>query len=337
LEKITVGLVGCGWIGLGASNDLLRPAPATHAEGIASHPKLELIGFYDPAADSAVNAAQKFPDVPFFPSIEQLLQLKPKAIVVASNAETHCELVEKALDAGVRFVLCEKPISNSRAEAERLAQKVQKLGARVVVNHMRRFSPDLRRLQGYLRQELIRDTLTGKILTGHAYYDKGLYHCGTHIIDLLSFLLGSVRCVTALPSPHFSAPHGDLAPEVLLDFGGTLISLKPFNSSEYAVTEVVLYGQKGSVTLKDMWGRKVIFTGTRQCMDFSAYRELDDANAKSVHNQTPFMSSTYTHFASVISENAEDDSFAEALHTMRVMEAITTSLSAGGKPISIIH
>jgi predicted dehydrogenase len=335
MEKIKVGLIGCGWIGMVAKEDMLRPIPATHADAILNHGGFELIALYDPSTDAKLNAKRLHPEVMFHDSIASFFSSGLQAAVIASHAESHTKLIQECINQGIKHILCEKPISNNLLEAEQVHKVVRESGANVVINHMRRFSPEILRLRRYIRREGIRDTAIGNILSGHAYYDKGLFHCGTHIIDLLTFLLGKVLEVVAVPSQHFIADTNDISSEALLFFDGCCISLKPFDSNSYAVTELVLYGQSGRVALTDMWGRVISITGLRQAPDFSAYSELDEINTRTIINKEPFMVSTYRQFYASIMGSEREDSFSDALDTIKIIEAIKESALGEGKRIKV--
>lgn len=335
MEKIKVGLIGCGWIGMGATQDILRPAPASHADAILLHEGFELTALYDPNPDAKSSARRLHPEVKFYDTIDDFFTSGIQAAVIASDADSHIKMIKECLAHGVKNILCEKPIANDILEAGQVYELVRHSGANVVVNHMRRFSPEIVRLRRYIRHDGIRDTAIGNILSGHAYYDKGLLHCGTHIIDLLTFLLGDVVEVVAAHSHQFEADGNDLSSEALLFFDGCCISLKPFDSSQYAVTEIVLYGESGRITLADMWGRAISIAGLRQVRDFSAYNEIDEGNSHTIINNEPFMISTYRHFYRTIVGEGGDSSFADAINTLRVIHAIKESTLNDGKRILV--
>lgn len=335
MEKIRVGLIGCGWIGMGAKDDLLRPIPASHADAILNHEGFELAALYDPSLDAKANASRLHPDIKFYDSISSFFSSDIQAAVIASDAESHAKMIEICIAHGIKHILCEKPIANDLLEASKLNQLIRQSGVNVLINHMRRFSPEIVRLRRYIRREGIRDTAVGNILSGHAYYDKGLFHCGTHIIDLLTFFLGQVQEVVAVLSRQFVNDSSDVSAEAFLFFDGCCVSLKPFDSPRYAVTEMVLYGESGRISLSDMWGRAIAITGLRQAPDFSAYNEIDENNVRTIINDEPFMVSTYRQFYASIVTGEYEDSFADALNTLRVIDSIKVSALNDGKRIKV--
>ena len=55
------------------------------------------------------------------------------------------------------------------------------------MNYTRRFVPEIRSIR-----EAIKSGNYGAFLTGTGYYGKGLLHNGSHMVDLLQFLVGEV-------------------------------------------------------------------------------------------------------------------------------------------------
>jgi len=70
---------------------------------------------------------------------EMLAALRPEALVVATTAPSHADLVLTAAAAGVRFILCEKPMASSLAQADAMQAACAASGARLAVNHQMRF------------------------------------------------------------------------------------------------------------------------------------------------------------------------------------------------------
>ncbi len=121
-------------IGLGRMG--LRHVQAAQSLGMA------VIGGADPSSearaalmrDHGVAAEACFAD-----GAAMLAALKPEALVIATTAPAHAELVLAAVQAGVRHILCEKPMARSLAEAEAMIAACTAAGVRLAVNHQMRF------------------------------------------------------------------------------------------------------------------------------------------------------------------------------------------------------
>src|SRR5204863_249669 len=67
-------------------------------------------------------------------------------------APSHIALATLAIEAGVRRVVVEKPLSVSVAACRQLAEVADRAGAMVVVDHGRRWSPDYRSIRAYIER-----------------------------------------------------------------------------------------------------------------------------------------------------------------------------------------
>jgi len=339
MKKIKTAVLGCGWIGIGASSDILRDDPATHVAGIQANSSFTLVGLQDISTESLDNAMRFAPGIPFFDSpIDLFDSIKPDAVVIASPPENHIELIRTSIQYNIKNILCEKPLCLDLDEAHEIIKIAKKNKVNLVINHMRRFSPLIIKLRSYLRNVYIRDTLTGQICSGYGFYDKGLYHCATHIIDLLVFLLGDVKSVSAVHSNVYKACEHDISPEAILTFSDCQISLKPFHSSQYTLAEISLFGVKGAVRLRHMWGRRIELIGSKSCLDYSAYSELNETESKILLEEEPYMVSTYRHFESTIKNpSLVESSLTHSLHIMRVLDSIRESADQSGAITYIIE
>lgn len=334
-NRIKLLLVGCGWIGLGAENDVLRKSPASHASAIVQSENFQLAGLCDPSAESLADVKDFYPEVPFFHSLDDALSgTIPDGIVIATPPDKRVQIIDTALRFGIRYFLCEKPLVEKIEETQELLTKFRVHDAKILVNHMRRFTPQMKKLKRYLQKERIRDTIVGDLLSGIAFYDKGLMHCGTHIIDLLAFIIGPVREVKTFDLKELRATD-DFFADVVLVFDNCEIRLIPFNDAEYSLPRVELFGTRGSIKIDDMWGRKVSIYGTENSPDFSAYREIASEPLIKLNEVEPFMVSTYKHFYQAISGKADWDNSFNLSHNYQIFKAIHQSYEKSGSKIKI--
>ena len=109
---------------------------------VAKNLGFDIMGIYDPLPES-VDLALKEHGLPAslaFDSAPHMLgHVRPDALVVASTAPSHCEYVCMAAAAGVRHVLCEKPMAVSAEECDRMIEACATSGTSLAVNHQMQF------------------------------------------------------------------------------------------------------------------------------------------------------------------------------------------------------
>ena len=97
--------------------------------------------------------APGFPDDRIFPDYRALFDAMAgqlDLVSVVSNGPTHAEIAIAAIERGVPRVLCEKPIATTLEAADRVIASAERAGARLTVNHVRRWSADYARVKHLL-------------------------------------------------------------------------------------------------------------------------------------------------------------------------------------------
>lgn len=159
----------------------------THAHGYRSCEGFELVGFVDSNLDMAEAASARWGG-DAFDNINKLFETRSVDVVsVCLPDELHYETLLTLAGKHVKLIFLEKPAVRTLTEAEEVRSLYRDLPVRVQVNYTRRFVPEIRSIR-----EAIRCGSYGKLLSGTGYYGKGLLHNGSHMVDLLQFLVGEV-------------------------------------------------------------------------------------------------------------------------------------------------
>jgi predicted dehydrogenase len=194
VEKLRCSIVGLGRIGCLLEEDRLREKPCTHAGAVARNRNCALAAGCDIDEGRRSFFARRWKCGRVFGSLEEMLREVPTDILhVATPPGTHRDLIERALPFGVKVIVCEKPLAETRADAERIARIHRAGGVRILTNHERRYSAD------YLnaRRHVTRRTY-GRLLSisGRLFMGEGgdvfatLLEDGTHLVDIVQFLAG---------------------------------------------------------------------------------------------------------------------------------------------------
>jgi predicted dehydrogenase len=133
--SVGVLVVGAGRAGMVHARNL--------AEGVAGG---HLVGVADPSDTARSQAVADLGDVRGFPDpLAAVAGDGVDAVVIASPTFTHADVAVAALEAG-RFVLCEKPLAATLADAQRIAAAERASRATLLMGFMRRFDAGMRRV-----------------------------------------------------------------------------------------------------------------------------------------------------------------------------------------------
>jgi predicted dehydrogenase len=107
---------------------------------------VELIGFYDPSQQIALEVIDKY-KLPQFENAEQLMDACDLVDIVAPTTE-HFEISKAAITKG-KHVFVEKPLANTMDEARELLKLAKEANIKFQVGHVERFNPAFLALKGY--------------------------------------------------------------------------------------------------------------------------------------------------------------------------------------------
>jgi predicted dehydrogenase len=123
---LKVGVFGVGHLG------------KFHLNNWIEIPGVELIGFFDPQDETALEVTEKY-KLNRFTNADELIDACD-AIDVVAPTNFHFEWCEKAIKKG-KHVFVEKPLANTMEEATQLVKLVQESGIKFQVGHVERFNP----------------------------------------------------------------------------------------------------------------------------------------------------------------------------------------------------
>ena len=212
MQRLRIGLVGCGGIARWHASTLLSLADA------------EIVGLADPSEANLEAMRKENPalaQVPSFSTAEKLYEaVKPEAVEIATPHTMHYNQVVAAIGHGLH-VLCEKPLACSPAEARDIAQRAESAGVTVMVSYQRRFDPAYL----YMRR-VIADGQLGEIrtitITCGQNWRKGttgswrqdpalsgggmLMDSGSHMVDMLLWLVDQKPVAVSAIVDNLGAP-----------------------------------------------------------------------------------------------------------------------------------
>lgn len=159
----------------------------THAHAVAAHPDFELLGFYDTDEKKALDAVGRWGGRMYADIASAVKEADVVCCCVPDRF--HGQILREAAQFHPKLVIAEKPLAATYEEAKEI-QDLYDGKIPLLINYSRRFLKEFHRLKNDIKSY-------GKFLKGIGYYGKGILHNGSHMIDILQFLLGEVEDVHA--------------------------------------------------------------------------------------------------------------------------------------------
>jgi myo-inositol 2-dehydrogenase / D-chiro-inositol 1-dehydrogenase len=322
---LKVGLVGAGAMG------------RRHLEALSRDGRVAIVGVADSVAAAAAAAAQPFGASPCG-TVGDLAELGAAAVYVTLPNAFHGAVVLEALDRGLH-VFSEKPMATSLDEARRVAAAVRRAHRVYQMGFNRRFAPAYRYLQeqvaaGFVPYSANAKITDGDMLTPPWYVDTTLtggflYDCAVHMIDLVAWLVGPVRAVSALGRRSCYPDYDDLA--LLLRCGdGRPVALTTCGHASWAkpTERLELYGDHSLLESQDMDRAR---HATREAPEaaWRLFASSDEITALG------YAAEDRAFVDACLGEGPPPVTVDDALHSIAVIDAAYTSLHAGGRVAAV--
>lgn len=263
-KPVRWGILGCGWI----SSDAIAPA-------LAALPGARLHSACSRDAERAARFCAPYEARPYSDLQQFLADPELDAVFIATPNDRHVADVLACAAAG-KHVLCDKPLAPTAADAQRALQACQDAGVKLGVGYQMRFNP--------VHQEMARRIATGELgRIAYAHVQACFRYLfppsewrrhlstagggwatadlGTHLVDLLLWLLGPVSRVQAqMDNGAYGYETEDTCSAVLHFACGTLATLTCSTAVTAPRSELAFYGEQGCVVGENTigigtWGR----------------------------------------------------------------------------------
>jgi predicted dehydrogenase len=183
-ERLRVAIAGC-------HRQVMRQ-PGSHNWAVAfdAVPDTEIVAVFDLGAEArdAFVACWQSEGRPIaaYADYEQMLrEVRPDMVCVATRQTMHARQIELAVDAGVRGILCDKPLAISLAEVDRIVAVCQNAKVALAFGLDRRWTTRYR-----FARTLIAEGAVGRVTAVTAYALQNLINHGCHWYDAALSLAG---------------------------------------------------------------------------------------------------------------------------------------------------
>jgi UDP-N-acetyl-2-amino-2-deoxyglucuronate dehydrogenase len=179
MAEYRVGIVGCGGIS------------RVHAKAYQSTSNTEIVCCADIKEEAVSKFGEEFniPESSRYLSHEAMLESEELDIIsVCTWHGSHSPITVDACKAGLKGVLCEKPMATSLGEADAMLEASAASGTKIAIGHQGRFRP-----VSVKARDLILAGAIGQPTAAFRRDSDGLLNNGTHAIDGVCFLLGDPK------------------------------------------------------------------------------------------------------------------------------------------------
>ncbi len=266
-----LGFLGVGWIGRQRMQALAGSGVATVA------------AIADPFAEALDAAAACAPDAARETSLEALLEHDLDGLVIATPSGAHAQQAIAALERGIA-VFCQKPLTRTAAEAERVIAAAERADCLVDADFSYRHVAGMAQLREQIRGGALGDLFAIDLVFHNAYgpdkpwfYDVAqsgggcVMDLGIHLVDLVQWVCGD--SVDGPIDAHLYAHGRPLARPacVIEDYAsaqwrlrsGALVRMScswRLSAGCDAVIEAAFYGSRGGAAMRNVDGSFYDFT-----------------------------------------------------------------------------
>lgn len=198
MEKVRIGIIGCGGI-----------ANGKHLPSLKHMPEVEVVAFCDIIEERAEKACKEFgtPDAKVYTDYKELLKDKTiDAVHVLTPNREHSFITVDALNAD-KNVMCEKPMAKTYAEAKEMVDTAKKTGKLLTIGYQYRCNPAPLYLKKVCEAEELGEIYYAKahatrrraVPTWGVFlneYEQGggpLIDIGTHALDMTLWMMNNYK------------------------------------------------------------------------------------------------------------------------------------------------
>jgi predicted dehydrogenase len=174
-------VIGCG--NIGAWYDYNNDQVLTHAKAYFLDPRFSL-SIFDINKTIVENISARY-HCEVLGVIDAMSLKAFDCISICTPTNTHSHFLKMAIDAGVKAIVCEKPISNDLGELEFVASAYRNGKSKIIVNYIRRFQPAFIELKKFISKLITEEKVTNIDIR----YQRGFINNCSHAFDTIEFLM----------------------------------------------------------------------------------------------------------------------------------------------------
>ena len=240
-------VIGCGKVAGGYNRGRDDDMVLTHALAYLRHPGYALAACVDPDDAARTNFMTKWGLKSGYRTLDDALAAERFDVAsVCTPTGTHVATLGRLLDAGLMGVFAEKPLDGNSSGARVLGERFERKGVPVIVNYTRRYDPAMKKLKAEIAAREF-----GALRSAVGWYDRGLMNNGSHLIDLVGYLVGDMPVPVRADASHDDGPPNDRSISALLDLDGAPLRMIAGRLQDHARFELEFTFAKAVVSIEN--------------------------------------------------------------------------------------
>ncbi len=332
-DKYNAAIIGCGRIASDFDDDpkmLKSYGISTHAGAYIDNPNIELVAAADISDKQLDKFSKRWRVHRLYKDYKELLKKEEIDILsICTWNTTHLEILEEAAKNNVKAVFCEKPISNSLENADRMVEIAQKHNIALLVDHRRRWDVLYEKIREYIKAGHL-----GDIQQVSCYYTSGIANTCSHLFDVLRMFFGEISRVCAWNKNDLNKDDPDMDGYIIFENGATA-TLQSLDARYYSLFEFDIYGTEGRLRIEDN-GFKVSYWEKRDSTESLGYTALFQSDSPIRITQKAIMKNAVENMVECISsEAAPAGSGIDGVKSLEIICAFHASAKNGNRPVDL--
>jgi predicted dehydrogenase len=334
-EVVRVGVVGLGYWG------------PNLARNLSELPAVELAYFCDLRPDVLDLTSRRYPGVPCTTDLGAVLaDTSVDAVVIATPVSTHHSLALRSLEAG-KHVFVEKPFASSSSEARALMEEAERRGLVLMPGHTFLYSPPVTAIKGLIDADELGEIFfisTSRVNLGlHQSDSSVIWDLAPHDFSILRYWLDDLPTqVSAISRSCIFPGVPDVAFIDLAYASGTIAHVELSWLAPSKLRRTAIVGSERMVVYDDTSSESVrIFDSGASLPDpenFGEYRlsyRTGSIVSPRVEATEPLSIEVAEFCSAILNGTPLLSSPQVGLDVVKMIEAVESSLSAGGQPVSL--
>ncbi len=245
MSRYKVSIIGCGDIGFLFDHKKDIKGALTHFKAFNDSDKFEIVSVCDFKEEvrQIIKSEHKIKVYDDYPKMFE--ETYPEVIIIASNDESHFEILKKITVYKPKLVFCEKPVTLDYNETKEIVKLYEDNNIPLQVNYTRRFLNEFYEIGNMIRQKDI-----GELESVTFYYSRGLTHNASHYLDLIDWYIGETEknLINISIKDGISKTDGTYSFDMIYE-NGLEIRFIGLNPTKLSFAEVDFIGTKGRVRI----------------------------------------------------------------------------------------